>query len=249
MQILVVPPGFISPRAFEAIPAYARVLRDLRGVSETVTFCWPHLSGAKSRASDWEGTVAVLRSAIGESSEGSFVVDVGPSGWNALLLLALSGDEGVAGYVAGGFYPPPPTLRSLELPGAADVYESIQASQQVRPTHQWLRWFMQGASEGEITKWAETIDADIEPDIVGDSWRSFFALDMTLHTPDVRAPTLFLNPVWLASEYWRDAFLRFVPHAEVEEMQSWPTTLHVAASGGEFSRRVMSFMSQRERQP
>jgi hypothetical protein len=187
--------------------------------------------------------VALLRSAIDQCGDRAFVVDVGPSGWNALVLLALSGDEkGVAGYVAGGFYPPPPTLRSLDLPGAADVYESVQASQQVRPTYQWLRWFMKGAPEDQIEHWADVIDADVDPSLANASWRSFFTLDMTLHSPDVRVPTLFLSPVWLAAEYWRDAFLHFVPHAEVEDLESWPTRLHEESSASEFSRKVVAFI-------
>jgi hypothetical protein len=90
------------------------------------------------------------------------------------------------------------------------------------------------------------MDADIDWPRFLDELDSFRAANLLQRRPDLQAPTLYLDSPLRVAGYaeQRDAFLKLVPHATVEELAVWPGHLHEKRSGRDLSEKVLLFIER-----
>lgn len=158
-------------------------------------------------------------------------------------LIALAGDTtGVATFVADGMWTPPATLRAMGRPEMAQAAVSSFRGR----SHQWVRLYMQEGNEEEWRVAAEIMDADVDWPYLGKLAPSFMALDLFEERPRVDIPTLYLNPAveLIGLEGMTDAFKRFAPNAETDELRLWPGRMQDPRSGHEFANRVIRFLDK-----
>lgn len=234
-RLLFVPTWLISPRMCEIVPGLRAAVTRLRASYDVDVFTWPTIRGGPDYPPTWQGGAQALRDAF---TPGCHLVVMAES---AQAIVALTGQEdGPATFVADGMWTPPATLRALGMAGAAHAAVSSFRGR----SYQWVRLYMQDASEKEWTEAADDMDADIDWVYLGQLAPSFMALNLLQEQTSVGIPTLYLNPAveLIGMEGMTEVFQRFVPHAEAHDLRLWPGRMQDEKSGIEFADRVLAFL-------
>jgi class 3 adenylate cyclase len=236
-RILLLPAFWAAPPDDRTVPAFQALIDQLAANFEVKTFTWPTIKGGPSFPPTWQGAVDSLIQAM---STPSHVVDAG-SGASLVLMALGSGRTPTRSFVAAGMSVTPATLRALDLDSLA---EAASLGYQLGGTYQIVRALMEGASEDEWTMRAEQWDAAVDPEYLGQFWRSFEHLDLLRERPQVSVPALYLETPLAVAGYqdMKDIFLYFVPEARVGVLKAWPTHLQDPDTGRDFAGRITEFI-------
>jgi hypothetical protein len=106
----------------------------------------------------------------------------------------------------------------------------------------WLLFFLQGMREKEALALSTELDKDLDRVKLIEMGNSCWNFDLTRARSNVTVPTLYLEQRMPNHAELRDSFLRFLPHAEVQQLASWPTPLQDEECGRNLSRNAIEFI-------
>ncbi|HET9200782.1 MAG TPA: hypothetical protein VFO84_07395 [Dehalococcoidia bacterium] len=235
--VLFVPSWAMSPRTVEELPAVRQALDDFRAHYEVDVFTHPWVKGDRDSDCSWSGQIAAIDAQL---SEDHHLVVMGTCVAAALLAATKKRPRS---FIAAGMVTPPGTLHALGHSELANVFISAWEG---GSSYQYTRLVMEGAPEELWDRYAHMMDADIDWPRFLDELDSFRAANLLQHKPDLAAPALYLESPLRVAGYaeQRDAFLKFVPHSEVAELQIWPGQLHEKASGRDLSQKAIAFIQR-----
>jgi hypothetical protein len=236
-RLLFVPSWAMSPRAAEELPGVRQALDDFRTYCEVEVFSHPWVKGRQDGDCSWSGQIAAMGAQL---SDDHHLVVMG-TGVAAALIAAT--DRRPRSFIAAGMVTPPGTLHAL---GQSDLANVFISAWEGGSSYQYPRLVMEGAPEELWDRYAHMMDADIDWPRFLDELDSFRAANLLQRRPDLQAPALYLDSPLRVAGYaeQRDAFLKLVPHATVEELAVWPGHLHEKRSGRDLSEKVLLFIER-----
>jgi hypothetical protein len=159
--------------------------------------------------------------------------------------MAFNGRSDLGSLICEGLGLSTVTLNSLGLEKLARI---DNAAENV-PLYQVVRLVMQGASDQEVSEMAAYWASLTRMDVFDELRRLWDEVDLVRVDPKVTGvPTLFLDPQLPLINYadMRDAFLRFVPDAQVDELDLWPGQMTNPEAGRELANKIVAFVDSLE---
>jgi hypothetical protein len=239
-RLLFVPGWLLPARASEKFPAVKAALDEFRKRFEVEVYSWPWTVDGQREAHTWDQMLTDLRAAMGGDRH---VVGMGAA--TLQLLLALKDHEDrAASLTCAGFSVPPGTLRSLGHPSVASAAAAMFSWQS---TYQYVRLVMAGADEELWTEVARALDVDVDWKLAREQMSQAEDLDLEIDPPRLKEiPTLYLDaPLSVAGfAEMTEVFLRYAPHARVEELRMWPGRLQDPESGLDLAIKATAFIQE-----
>jgi hypothetical protein len=235
-RILFLPSWPISPHVCEEIPGIRTALADFVTHLPVEVFCWPWFKGGKGADVSWRDQVAAIEASVHDDCH---VVVMGTG--VATALLAASSPKRPRSFIAAGMVTPLATLQALGETALADI---LMLGWEGRTTYQYVRLIMEGAAEEEWDRYARMMDQEIDWTLFTSAIESWPSLNLVQDKPELLCPGLYLDSPLPVAGYaeQREAFLKIVPGAEVQELDVWPGRMHEKASGRDLSQKALAFI-------
>lgn len=242
-RLLFVPESTLTPASCLEVEGIRTAIERLRDSFIVDVFHWPTMKGGPAAEASWRGAAASLRDAI---SPGSHVFLMGSA---ALGLMAVTGGATqLRSFISDGMRVPPATLSALGMAAVADAAASAYRDPR---NFQRVSVYMEGAREEEIAALAARIDAEVDWPYSAGFIRSWMGLNLLNENPSLDVPTLYLEPAIRTPGLTdlADVFLRFVPHAEVRFLKSWPGRMQEPTPGRELASELTNWVKSVTGQP